>query len=259
MRQKWDACIDCGRVKVNKQRYNPRCNSCAQKEAQNRPDVKAKMSASLTVAMNRPDVKEKCSKAQKELWGDPEVKEARSSVIRDVLNQGHIKDKMRAKNRETANCPDIKEKRIASLKRTVNNPEYTAKHSARARAAANRPEVREKKSAAMKELTIRPDIRIARSLQRGGDGDIARIDRMKLRIAEYRSSHLRAWSLAVRERDSYICQHCGESDRRRLHAHHIKPRAMFPDLAFEIDNGLTLCNSCHLKEHRKMKKECAGP
>lgn len=57
------------------------------------------------------------------------------------------------------------------------------------------------------------------------------------------------WSRAVLERDSFtclICKKCGGD----LHAHHIKSFADYPELRFVLDNGITLCVSCHAKLHR---------
>lgn len=54
------------------------------------------------------------------------------------------------------------------------------------------------------------------------------------------------WADVVKARD-VSCRHCGSSDD--LHAHHIKPRYLFPDLVDDLDNGLTLCRRCHAKEH----------
>jgi len=38
---------------------------------------------------------------------------------------------------------------------------------------------------------------------------------------------------------------CLRKDRRRLQAHHIKRWADAPELRFDINNGITLCRTCH--------------
>jgi hypothetical protein len=55
-----------------------------------------------------------------------------------------------------------------------------------------------------------------------------------------------AWKASVKERDGFKCQKCGTEDR--LDCHHIKPWKTYPDLRFEISNGITLCKVCHGKE-----------
>ena len=60
----------------------------------------------------------------------------------------------------------------------------------------------------------------------------------------------RQWRKAVIERDGE-CQMCGAVEN--LHAHHIKPFARYPKLQFDIDNGLTLCQTCHFKLHKEMR------
>lgn len=60
------------------------------------------------------------------------------------------------------------------------------------------------------------------------------------------------WADAVISRDGAKCRHCGADDLE-LHAHHIKSFQDYPDLRFDIDNGLTLCFRCHLALHAALK------
>src|SRR6185436_3360747 len=64
------------------------------------------------------------------------------------------------------------------------------------------------------------------------------------------ASKLAQWSQAVRSRDGR-CLDCGATTN--LHAHHIKSKRWFPDLALVIENGKTLCRQCHKKEHERNK------
>lgn len=56
----------------------------------------------------------------------------------------------------------------------------------------------------------------------------------------------REWRKAVFERDKYTCQECGKVGGK-LEAHHIKAYKEFPEEKWKIDNGKTLCKSCHSK------------
>lgn len=63
------------------------------------------------------------------------------------------------------------------------------------------------------------------------------------------SPEYKLWREAVFIRDNYICVWCGITSGKGvkvvLNADHIKPFALFPELRFSIDNGRTLCVSCH--------------
>jgi len=57
---------------------------------------------------------------------------------------------------------------------------------------------------------------------------------------------LSKWSKSVKKRDKK-CLRCGA--RNNLHAHHIKQKHKHPRLAFNTNNGATLCDNCHRMFH----------
>lgn len=77
-------------------------------------------------------------------------------------------------------------------------------------------------------------------------GGITPINRAIRTTLEYK-----LWREAVFKRDNYTCVWCGDKNYENrgqtliLNADHIKPFALFPELRFSIDNGRTLCISCH--------------
>ena len=76
----------------------------------------------------------------------------------------------------------------------------------------------------------------------------------------FNNKKLTRWSRLVRKRDSYCCYLCEECDRDRvMQAHHIKPKHIYPELAYDLYNGITLCRRCHMEiihttdsAHKKM-------
>ncbi len=60
-----------------------------------------------------------------------------------------------------------------------------------------------------------------------------------------RTSEYQQWRRDVKRRDGGACRVCEEHGNS--HAHHIKPLEKYPDLATEIDNGITLCGNCHMR------------
>ncbi len=61
------------------------------------------------------------------------------------------------------------------------------------------------------------------------------------------SLEYKLWRKSVFERDGYSCVFGGKEHGNKLHADHIKPFSLFPELRFAIDNGRTLCVDCHRK------------
>lgn len=69
------------------------------------------------------------------------------------------------------------------------------------------------------------------------------------------SINMREWRCAVLKRDGYKCVKCGS--QKELQTHHIIHVADDPEgkHIFEVDNGITLCKECHMKEHGKNIKQ----
>jgi hypothetical protein len=57
------------------------------------------------------------------------------------------------------------------------------------------------------------------------------------------------WRKDVYKRDGYTCQCCGQHGSNNLNAHHIMNWRDNPNLRFNLDNGITLCESCHYLFH----------
>jgi len=61
---------------------------------------------------------------------------------------------------------------------------------------------------------------------------------------------IRLWRESVFARDNWICQKCEERSGNH-NAHHILNFGEFPELRTAIDNGITFCENCHKKFHKK--------
>lgn len=63
-----------------------------------------------------------------------------------------------------------------------------------------------------------------------------------------RGANHRKWCDAVISRDGAKCQECGVGGVE-MHAHHIKSWKEYPELRWDVLNGVTLCFSCHWHVH----------
>lgn len=98
---------------------------------------------------------------------------------------------------------------------------------------------------------------------KGGDGNLNRLIRGTFRYKE--------WREAIFRKNNYTCTDCGKIGGP-LHAHHMAPfrdlvemfeiktveQAILCEELWDLDNGFTLCKSCHKQTHddyRQISKE----
>jgi hypothetical protein len=62
------------------------------------------------------------------------------------------------------------------------------------------------------------------------------------------SKKYKKWRFFIFKRDGFICQKCGEHPKI-LQAHHIFNWAKYPNKRYDIENGISLCEGCHIKFH----------
>lgn len=62
------------------------------------------------------------------------------------------------------------------------------------------------------------------------------------------STEYKQWRNQVYKKDNYKCVICGSKEK--LNAHHKKSWKEYPELRYDVDNGETFCEKCHIKYHQ---------
>ena len=72
-------------------------------------------------------------------------------------------------------------------------------------------------------------------------------DRMKLKTNGKHGydSNYKNWMLGVKNRDKWLCKINNKDCRGKVVAHHILSWRNYPELRYEINNGITLCKHHH--------------
>jgi hypothetical protein len=73
------------------------------------------------------------------------------------------------------------------------------------------------------------------------------------------------WRLSVWKRDKFTCKNCGITSnelkkvKSKVVAHHIKSYTRYPELRYDVNNGLTLCIECHKQTENYGSKAINSP
>lgn len=82
--------------------------------------------------------------------------------------------------------------------------------------------------------------------------DITDEEREKGRL--FLGNAINKWRHLVYERDNYTCQCCGDNKGGNLVVHHLDGYHWCKEKRIDVDNGVTLCKSCHKDFHRLYSK-----
>lgn len=71
----------------------------------------------------------------------------------------------------------------------------------------------------------------------------------------YQHARHKRWRALVLRRDKYLCRECARYGKRTeaTHAHHILARREYPELAYDLNNGVALCTKCHTAIELKIR------
>jgi len=81
-------------------------------------------------------------------------------------------------------------------------------------------------------------------------------DRTQLKKSERKDkdSAYMYWRIEVYKRDKYKCKILNSDCKGRLEAHHILNWVDYPELRYDINNGITLCHSHHPRKWEEEKR-----
>lgn len=207
-------------------------------------EQKNNISNATKIAMQRPDIKEKQINGLIYAWKNPSSKFNNPSFKKDARdrlkrrrengevfgasgwNHSEESKKKISENQKRAYAEGRK-KKVRMIGR--DNPFYNKKHN---------------------EETLK---KISGENSPRWKGGITKVNK-KLRS----SFAWKKWRNKVFERDNYVCQkedchYCKNKKGVELHPHHKKYLCIHPELAFDLNNGITYCKKYHQELHKEDK------
>lgn len=115
-------------------------------------------------------------------------------------------------------------------------------------------ETKKKISLSKRNLDISTRIKI--SMGRRGISEFDGFTTPKLNRIRKSAQYIQ-WRKSVFLRDDYTCQACGKKGCY-IEAHHIKSFAKYPNIRFDLNNGITYCRPCHIKLDQNIGKKIGG-
>lgn len=119
-------------------------------------------------------------------------------------------------------------------------------------------EVRKKISQTLRNIGHKPSLYAYQKLPKGEKHPNWKGGISPQRHREYGTKEYKQFVKSVLERDDYTCQWCGAKNGKgeniKLHTHHIESYAEYPELRFDVKNGLTLCDECHYETLRGKRR-----
>ena len=80
-------------------------------------------------------------------------------------------------------------------------------------------------------------------------------DRTKIKKQEERNNpNDKQWKRAVWLRDNFKCKIANKDCKGRIEAHHVLVWRDYPELRYEINNGITLCHAHHPRKRAEEKQ-----
>lgn len=78
-------------------------------------------------------------------------------------------------------------------------------------------------------------------------------DRTQLKVAERKDKDVKYiyWAREVKHRDNWKCRLLTSDCKGRLESHHILNWIDYPELRYEINNGITLCHAHHPRGRKR--------